>query len=425
MMCTPRSTLPLLARIAVLLLTAYPLTADQLTVDIALQRARAVYPLTQQAGLIAQAAAYSVDNAYRGYYPQLNVTAQATYQSDVTAVPISLPTMPITPLSKDQYRVQAELTQTIFDGGMMASMRDVAEATSGLQARQLEVELYKLRDRVQQIMAGIVMLREQIDQVRTKMSDVRATLGSLRGAVDAGAALRMNVDLLEAELLAARQREAVLMADRQAYCTMLTMLTGTTVDTTTEIVLPVSLAAIDDLRRPELATFDAQDRVIEARHDAIDARSLPRFSAFVQGGYGRPGLNMLLNEFDTYYMAGIRMSWPLTDLYASHAERELLDVERQQVDVQRSTFAFNTRLALAQVRQQIDALDAVLTLDDDIVARRTSVRDVAKAQLDAGTITAHEFLRDVNALDAAVRDRSLHRLQRSLALLTYASISGN
>lgn len=424
-MPSPRSMLTLITSITVLMLTADPLTADPLTVDDALRRARAQYPLTRQADVIARSAAYSVDNVYRGYYPQVSITAQATYQSDVTAVPINLPTMTITPMSKDQYRVQAEVSQTIFDGGVMAHQSSVAQATADVQSAQLEVELYRLRDRVQQLMAGAVLLTDHLAQVRTKMADVTTALSALRGAVDAGAALRQQVDLLDAELLGARQREAQLMADRQAYLAMLTMLTGTTVDTTTVLVLPDTLATIDELHRPELPMFDAQHRAIDARSDAISARSLPKFTAFVQGGYGRPGLNMLRNAFDTYYIAGVRMAWPLTDLYASAAERQLLDMERQAVDVQRSTFDFNTRLALAQLRQQIDAMDALLSLDDQIIAKRTAVRDVSKAQLDHGTITAHDYMRDVNALDMAHRDRSLHRVQRALALMNYASTSGN
>ncbi|MBU3742004.1 MAG: TolC family protein [Candidatus Kapabacteria bacterium] len=399
--------------------------ADTMSVTQAVERARAAYPLSRQTDLINKAASYSVAQAYKGYYPQVSVTAQATYQSDVTAVPFSLPSMSITPLSNDQYRLQAEVSQTMYDGGMMSNMESIARAASALQGRQLDVELYKLRDRVQQLVAGIVMLHEQIDQVRTRMSDVQATRAAIRGAVDAGAALRSDIDMLDAELLTARQREATLMSERLAYVGMLSMLTGTTIDTSTSFMLAPSFEQRHTLQRPELAAFDAQSNLVQARERAIDARSLPRFSAFVQGGYGRPGLNMLRNEFDPYYVMGVRMMWTLTDLYASADERELLQVEQQQIDVQRATFDMNAQLTLTQLERQIQAFDKVLALDDDIIAKRTAVRNVTKAQFEAGTVRAHDYLRDANSLDMAIRDRTMHRLQRSLAILTHDYISGN
>lgn len=396
-----------------------------LTLNEALERARTQYPLTSQADLIARSATYSVDNAYRGYYPQIAITAQATYQSDVTAVPIKIPGLSIPSPSQDQYRVQAEITQLLYDGGAMSNQGAIASATATTAARQLDVELHKLRDRVQQLFAGILLINEQLTQVRLKMTDIDAALVSMQAGVEHGAVLRSNVHVLKAERLMVLQRETKLRADRSAYLSMLSLFIGTTVDTTTSLLLPTTIALIDSIRRPELPLFAAQQRSVDARSNAINARSMPRVLAFAQGGYGRPALNMLLNDFDTYYVAGVRLQWSLTDLYASSAERELLDIERSGIDVQRSTFLFNTAVMTVQQRLEIDAYEAMLALDDEIIAHRTAVRETSKAQLEQGTITAHDYLRDVNALDSALRDRSLHSIQRALAMLTHASTTGN
>jgi outer membrane protein TolC len=396
-----------------------------LTLDQCLDKARANYPLVAQQDLLRRSAEYSVDNAYRGYLPSVVLTGQATYQSDVTEVPVRIPGFAPEPLSLDQYRIQAEITQTLWDGGTMARQGDVAEASSDVSTRQLDVELYKLRDRVQNLYFGVLLLTEQIAQTEMKISDLDALITSMEGAVRSGAVLASTVRTLTAERLTARQRLVQLKASRTTYRMMLARLTGMTIDTTMRLTMPMERVLVDTIRRPELSLFHAQERLIDVRNEAIDVRALPRFTAFFTGGYGRPGLDMLKNAFSPYYVTGIRMSWPLTDLYASSAERELLSIERSTIAVQRETFLFNTALLTDQQREEIRTYASLLDLDDAIITERTAVLAASRAQLTNGVRTAHDVVRDLNDLDIARRDRSLHAIQRLMAIHAYASTTGN
>ncbi len=383
------------------------------------------YPLVKQAGLIDKTEQYSVDNAYRGYYPQVTITGHAWYQSDVTQVPARIPGLAFEPLANDQYRAQLEVQQTIWDGNMMGSQSDVVRAQAQMSKQQLEVELYRLKERVNQLFFGLRMVQEQRAQTRLLRSDLAATLDAVTSAVNAGAAQKRDQLLLEAELLTVDQRDARLRASAVSYVSVLARLTGLELDTSTTFITEGGETLSESITRPELRLFDAQRRMIDARDDAIVSRYLPKFNAYFTGGYGRPGLDMLLNEFDTYYIVGVRMNWPLTDLWASNKEDDLLDVNRDEIGVQRETFMFNTQLTMTQQRSDLAVYDELLKLDDDIITKRSSVRDIAREQLANGTITAHDYVRDANTLDLARRERALHEIQRTMTLESYRITTGN
>jgi outer membrane protein TolC len=374
------------------------------------------YPLVQQAGLIQKTEEYSVNNAWRGYYPQVTITGSATYQSNVTQVPGEIPAMFIEPLSLDQYRAQVEVQQTIWDGNAMSSASDQARAQAKVANEQLTVELYRLKERVNQLFFGLHMVKEQLAQARLMRADLQATLASVTAAVAAGAGQKRDQYMLEAELLSVEQRETRLRGSAVSYAGVLARLTGLDVDTATTLSMQEGAPLQQTITRPELRLFDAQVGFFDARTDAITARYLPKFTAFFNGGYGRPGLDMLKNDFDPFYVTGIRMSWPLTDIWAASSERSLLDVNRSEVTVQRQTFLFNTDLTLTQQRADLTVADELLSTDERIIAKRQAVWEIAREQLKNGTLTAHDVLRDMHALDIARRERTLHEIQRQMSI---------
>src|SRR5690606_33373966 len=155
------------------------------------------------------------------------------------------------------------------------------------------------------------------------------------------------------------------------------------------------------------------------------ARNRPRTSLFVQGGYGRPGLNMLKNEFDLFYVAGVRLNWSLGSLYTTKKEREILEVNQRLVNVQKDMFMLNTNTALQQQKAELDKLNELIQTDQEIITIRTQVKEAANAQLTNGVITASDFLREVNAEDQARLALITHQLQLLQAQINYRTLSGN
>lgn len=397
---------------------------QRLSLDTCQARALALYPLNRQHALIEASKDYSVEAAGKGYLPQVMVNGQATYQSAVTEVPVRIPGLAFESVAKDQYKIYGEVTQTIYDGGTIHQQQRVQEATAAVEQTKLDVELYKLHERINQLYFGALLLNDQIEQSLVVQRDLDTAINAVQGAVGAGAALRSSVQMLRAELLQQKQREIDLRTARKAYLVMLGQFIGADPADSLELEEPPAASLEDNIRRPELKLYEAQRLQLGVQNDVISARSIPRIGLFVQGGYGRPALNMLSNAFDPYYVAGARLSWSISGLYTSSAEREVLTVQRSIVDVQQETFLFNTNLTLRQQRTELAKYDDVLRLDDEIIQLRSSVRASSNAQFLNGVLTTRDYLRDLNAEDLARRQRSLHHMQQLMAIYTYNTTAG-
>lgn len=102
----------------------------RLTLDDCYTLARQNYPLIRQKELLVKSMEFTIANVKSGYLPQVSISAQATYQSEVTKVPFSAPGVDIQPLSKDQYKIAGEINQNIFDGGAVKSQATIQRASS-------------------------------------------------------------------------------------------------------------------------------------------------------------------------------------------------------------------------------------------------------------------------------------------------------
>ncbi|HNP06352.1 MAG TPA: TolC family protein [Cyclobacteriaceae bacterium] len=398
-----------------------------LTIEMCHELARNNYPLIQQKQLIEQSTAYSIANIGSGHLPQISINAQATYQSDVTQVPMAAPGFNIEPLSKDQYKIFGEVSQSLYDGGAIKGQKSLTETKGHVEDQQLEVELYKIKERINQLFFGILLVDEQTAQIELLQKDLERNIKRAEAAVKNGTAFKMSVELLQAENLKATQRMIETQSMREAYITMLGYFINQPLDETTVLTRPTVLTFEDQpvLSRPELTLFNYQRELLGAQYELGKTKTLPRVGLFLQGGYGKPALNQLKNEFDTYYLGGIRLNWSLSGFYNSKRDKQLRDFNLQQVNAQKETFEFNTNLLTTQQKQELNKLNKLIEVDDQIIELRTSIKTTAEAQQENGVITTNDYLRELNAEDQAKQNRLLHEMQLLMALYAYQITIGN
>jgi outer membrane protein TolC len=179
------------------------------------------------------------------------------------------------------------------------------------------------------------------------------------------------------------------------------------------------------INRPEMKLFSYQDSLIKTQDQLISVKNRPRTSLFVQGGYGRPGLNMLKNSFDAYYIAGIRFNWSLGNFYTSRRERELLTVNQRMVDVQKDVFVLNTNTQLKQQEAELKKMQQLIASDKQLIDMRVRIKEAANAQLENGVITANDYIREVNQEGLARLSLITHELQMLQAQINYQTLTGN
>lgn len=401
------------------------LAAQSLSLDSCYALARRNYPLVQQFDLIEKSKELSLANAAKGYLPQLAVNGQATYQSEVTRLPISFPGLNVPELSQDQYRLFGEVNQPITDLFFVKEQQDLIRANAEVETQKTEVELHKLRERVYQLYFGVLYMDARLEQAQLLIKDVEAGLAKVQAAVAGGVALKSQADQLRAELLKARQQVAELKSGRKAYAEALGLLIRQNIDEKTVLETPVAPLSTTAIRRPELAMFGAQQQSLAQQSRLINNKTLPRLSAFFQGGYGRPALNVLSNDFETYFITGLRLNWNISSFYTSGNERALLSTQQSAIALQRETFLLNTRLAMQQQQAEIAKWQELIDSDQEIIQLRESIKNTAQQQLSNGTATAADYLNYVNAEDLARQQLILHRMQWLLAQYNQLLTTGN
>lgn len=399
----------------------------QLTLEDCYEKARINYPLIKQKDYIAKTKDYSVSNVWNGYFPQITLIGQATYQSDVTEVPMPLPGVVIERLTKDQYKATIDVTQTIYDGGIMSSQAGIQESINDIDDQKIEIELVKIKERVNQIYLGILLIEAQLNQVDLIIEDLNAGILKLEAAYANGTATQPDVEVLKAELLKTEQRKIEFSSSRKSYLNMLSLLINENLDESTSLLSPsqISFLSADEINRPELKLFSAQKNLIENQSGLTSSKIIPKANLFFQGGYSKPGLNMFKNDFAWYYITGIRFTWSLSNLYSYGNDSEINELSKLNIDAQTETFLLNTKITTNQQLQEIDKLKKLIEVDKGIIDLRTSVKESAKAKLENGVITSSDYIRELNAEDTAKQNLEIHKIQLLLAQYNYKITTGN
>lgn len=399
-----------------LLFVALPIAAlgQSITLDECQTKAKANYPLVKQYDLIEQTAQYNISNANKGHLPQVTLSAKGTYQSQVTKLPITIPNVTIPGLSKDQYQAVVEANQVIWDGGAISAQKKITNANAEVEKQKLEVDLYALNERINQLYFGILLLKEQLRQNDILQNELQTNYNRVASYKQNGVANQSDLDALKVEQINAQQRGTELHSTQKSYFIMLSALTGLTIDTKTELIKPeINLASLNTTvnHRPEIGLFDAQNKLFESQKELLNAGDRPKIGAFVQGGYGKPGLNMLTNAFSDFYIGGIRLSWNLSGFYTQKNNLNKIEVSKKAMDVQKETFLFNSDLKTKQQQTEIEKLKSTLANDDEIIRLRGNIKKSATTKVDNGTLTITDLIREINAEDQAKQLKSLHEIQ--------------
>lgn len=402
--------------------------AQVLTIEECFTLARQNYPLIKQYDLIVRSSRYSVENAGKLYLPQLTISGQASYQSQTINFGDVLPSLPgLTPpdLSKDQYKIQAEITQQIYDGGVSRYQKESSKANEAIQQQQLEVNLYAIKDRLTQLYFAVLLMDAQLKQNSLRRTDLQSAADKVQAALANGVAFRSNVDELKAEIINTDMAATEFSANRKAYMKMLAVFINQPISDSTTLTYPAPVAPQEGIRRPEITYYDIQKKAFDVQEKQLSSNYLPKLNAFLQGAYGRPTLNIVDNKFGPWWIGGVRLNWSLGSLYSLKNNRQQLDINRQNLDISKETFLFNTNLSLRQQNQDIQKYAALMEQDDDAITLRSSVRKSAQAQLDNGVITVHEYISQLNAENLAKQSRILHSIQLLQAQYNYKNTSGN
>ena len=404
-----------------LFVAASTLSVSAQTLDECRRLAREHYPEIRQYDLISETEQYNLSNAAHAWIPQIALSAQATYQSATPTYPEAFSSImqangiEMVGIRKDQYRVALDISQNLWDGGVSKANRALAEAEAAEQRSRVDVSLYELQSRVDNLYFGILLLDERVAQTEALIAVLESNLARMRTYYDNGVAMQADVDTIEAELLTARQTLGQVESSRTSYRRMLEVFIGQPLTSESLERPAMTTPASRSSMRPELALFEAQEGKILAQRRAINSSVMPRFSAFAQGYYGYPGMDMFKSmvspDWSLNGLIGLRMSWNIGAFYTKKNNLDKLTTAESQIAVQRDIFLFNTEMQTTQDDGEIERLRRAVEDDDRIVELRRRVRMAAESQLENGVIDATDLLRKITDERTATLNRTTHEIE--------------
>lgn len=403
------------------LLSAALCRAGDLTLDYCLERAEENYPCIRKYRLLDNTSRLNIDEINRGWLPRIELSAQGSVQNVVPAFPDALRNMLVQNgfemkgMGKIQYRVAAGLNQTIWDGGASQSARAVQRAATAASGAAVDVELYEIRSRVENLYFGILLLQQQVKQTEQTIELLDSNHRCLVSMVRNGTAMQSEADMVEAQILTLRQSVAQAISASEAYGSVLAIFIGEDLGGRTLICPEPVMPESTEPARPELTLFDKRIALNRARENAVKATVMPRIGFFTQAYYGYPGYNyfesMVGRTMSFNIMAGVKMSWNVESLYLRNTSRRKLLLDSEMVNADREVFLYNNRLQSSREEAGINGLREIMKDDARIVELRENVRRSAESQLRNGIIDATALLSKITDENQAKLNSAYHKIQ--------------
>lgn len=397
---------------------------SSISLDDCYRLARENYPRLQDTKRQKEISDLRIQNIGVSWNPQLNLNGQATYQSEVTKVNVPIPGVTIPSPSRDQYKVYLDVKQTIFDGGVTEASRLVEKSSLAADLQNLEVELYTINEKVNQLYFNILLMKENEEVIRLKLTVLDERIKVLESGFRNGVVTSRDLELLKAERLLTEQQISEIHAEKIALLGTLGILINQSLNENTTLTEPVLAEKSNQISRPELKYFDLLGNKLDQSSQLLQKTRSPKVFGFGQAGYGKPGLNMLKSTFDTYYLVGLGVSWNIIDWNLTNRNKKILEVQKEMVGSQKSTFSQNLSIALFKASEAIKKVGQLLKIDEELVALRGKIVKNTASQLENGTITSADYIVDLNAATQAGINQKSHRVQLLYAIANYNTLAG-
>jgi outer membrane protein TolC len=404
-----------------ILLTGAPLLA-QVTLEDCQQKARANYPAIRQYDLIAKSKDYNISNANKAWLPQVSINGIAGYLIQ------GLPTFPGAEASDPlQFIGIGQLHQTIWDGGASGAQKKIIRANAAIDSATNDVALYAIRDRVNQLYFGILLIDEQLKQISLLKGNLQRNLAAAQLSMQNGLAYQSDVDQVKVEIIKAEQKETEFRSSRAAFTQMLALMTGDAIGEDAAFSKPAMgvLPAVDSIHRPELHLYAHQRLLADAQMKSVTVGYMPKFGLMGAGILVGPGINFGSETINSLAIAGLSLSWNTGGLYRGSNSRQLVKISLDKINNQQETFLFNTHLQLTQAQTEIRKQQTLLQQDDQIVALKESIRKSYELKYRNAMASMNDLLAAESGESDARAARALHEIQYLMSVYNLKTISGN
>lgn len=393
----------------------------QTTIEECVRLAQDNYPIIKKYELMNVTKEIDLSEINKSWLPRICIYGQATGQNIVPSFPKSLTGVleqmgqDVKGLGKIQYKAGVDVSQTIWDGGASGVRRDIARAQETTRNAALDVELYAVRERVENLYFAILLTEEQIAQNQVAYKLLMSNLEKIRAMLRNGTAMQSDVDMVEAQALTLSQTISLAQSATKGYRDILGIFTGKSMEGA-KLTRPTAAEPNgSESDRPELRLFESKQRLNQIADRLNETSIKPKIGLFAQAYYGYPGFDyfksMINRDLSFNILAGIKVSWNIDALYTRKDLSRRTTVDNQNISADRDIFLFNSDMQSASQRSAIDGIRNVMKDDDRIIDLRANVRKAAESQLENGIIDATALLTKISDENIARLMAQLHKIQ--------------
>jgi outer membrane protein TolC len=407
------------------------LSQKVITLKECYEKAMSLNALAGEKEIYSGISALKDKNLSKGWLPTLDANGSFIYNSSVVDMTSALGSLPIPagtikPLSHEQYKITVDINQVIYDGGAIKSARALEKADLRINENQTETDLYKLKGQINGYYFNLLLLARQREILNNFLEVINKRISSMQSALANGVILKSDIDILTSEKIKLEQQLNENEIRENSLIKILHDLTGADIDTTSELILPATPAEMtNDLSRPELQLFDLRKEQLAAGVKVIESKRMPKAFGFATLGYGNPpGSNFFKDEFAPYYILGAGIKWNIFDWNKAKNEKQVISLQQSIIDNRKSDLTNNLKRVLEAKNAEITSLETLLETDSELIALRKRITATAESQYENGTITATEYLNEMNSERQALVNYEIHKINLSLAKIEYQNISG-
>ena len=384
------------------------------------------YPLVNQSEIYMQSSELKINNLKTAWLPNAELNAQATYQSDVFALEIDMPiSIDLPEVPKDQYKTTVDINQLIYDWGRIKSAKQLENTNLKVNQQNTQVELNKIKEQINKFYFAILILQRNDELLNVMLNDLESKEKTVESGVKNGMLLSSDLSVIKAEKIKVRQSIAEIKNQIFAAIDVLAEITGMDIDYESGFEIPeYDIDNSGNLSRPELILFDYQREKLDVTSKIISKQNKPKVFAFTQLGYGKPGLNMTSEQFDSYYYVGLGLNWKFWDWNKTNREKQIILLNKDLISTQESTFNKQINIALKNESTKIKIYQDAIKSDLEIIKLREEVTESARSKLDNGVITSTDYITELSKETQAKINYETNKIQLVQSKVNYLYIKG-
>ncbi len=405
--------------------------SEKISLDSCILSAKKHFALYKNNSLNQKLSELQVKNFNTNYYPQLNFEAKASYQTQTIDIDVDtqgLPpgvvlNFPAPPL--DQYGASVNLNQTIYDRGITKQLKQLENQKSILNNLNTEVQFQQIKQKVNDLYFGILILKKTEAKIKSGLNELYAKQNALKSGLKNGIITRENYDLLSVNILLTKQKLIEIQENVNGNIAVLSELTGKSLTDTVQLELPADVTLTNENKRPEISVFNAQNELTETNINLVKSKRLPKLGAFAAGGYGNPGLTMIKDEWNPYFIAGAKLNWTLWDWNKTSRTKQILKINEASVENQKETFKQSVTVQLNKLHSDIEKYQKLSEYDLRILRLHEKICESMSRKLQNGTANSVDYISSFNAKLQAAVQYDIHKLKLIKCKYDYLIVTGN